>query len=248
MASDRVFEGDGSISDPCHAIHSQSGPRFKDSRTLIREPSPPGNGARKITGRASMERHPRRKVYCAMCNDQPEGFWGDHELHRHIERVHATTRKVWICVDISPDKTFLANCKPCQNGKRYRASYTAASHLRHVHFNPPQRRGRGVRIGTDEKKNTDRSRGIHPPMDVLKHWMAQTEELVMDHSASLDPLPDDLADTATAAVTDPSNVESTADPESAHISADVAYALFEQFAKRQSASPVIETRQTETHA
>lgn len=247
MASDRVFASDGSISDPCHAIQSQTGPLSKNSETLIREPPSPDNGAAETTVRASMERPPRRKVYCPMCNHQPEGFRGEHELSRHIQRVHGTTTKVWICVDISPDKTFLANCKPCQNGKRYRSSYNAAAHLRRAHFNPPQRRGRGGGIRTDEEKNTDRDRGIHPPMDVLKHWMVQAEELVIDHSASLEPLPDDLADTATAAVAHPSNVESTADPETAPIP-DVGFALFEQLAERQSTSMVIENRQTETHA
>lgn len=133
--------------------------------------------------KASVQRPPRQKTYCHLCNDQPEGFHGEHELRRHIDRVHAQVRKVWVCVDISPDKTFLANCKACRNGKRYGANYNAAAHLRRTHFNPCQR-GRGGR-GKDSEKRGGKGGGNHPPMDVLKLWMRETIERADENSVEM---------------------------------------------------------------
>jgi nucleoside phosphorylase len=108
---------------------------------------------------------------------QPQGFHGEHEFRRHIDRLHSPLRKIWVCVDISLDKAFLANCKACRNGKRYSANYNAAAHLRRVHFNP-KRRGRG------------HGGYLAPPMEVLKHWMEERVELVPEnvpHLTQTDP-------------------------------------------------------------
>lgn len=133
-----------------------------------------------IIPKASVQRPPRQKTYCNYCNEQPDGFHGEHELRRHVERAHAVVRKVWVCVDISPDKKFLANCKACRKQKRYGANYNAAAHLRRTHFNPCQR-GRGGR-GKDSEKRGGKGGGTEPAMEVLKHWMEQREEVVLDNA------------------------------------------------------------------
>jgi hypothetical protein len=122
---------------------------------------------------ASLQLYKQKNVltYCHLCTDHAEGFRGEHELRRHINRVHSIVRKVWVCVDISPDKIFLANCKACRNGKRYGANYNAAAHLRRTHFNPRQRER-----GKDSEKRGGKDGGNYPPMEVLRHWIEQKEE------------------------------------------------------------------------
>jgi hypothetical protein len=130
--------------------------------------------------RAQISRASRRqpketsKVSCPICDDHKEGFHGDHELRRHIDRTHKGFRKVFICKDISPNGTFLAKCQRCRNRKTYGANYNAAAHLRRVHFNPCDmlKGGRG-------KVSLSRGGiggGDQPPMDVLRNWMFETWE------------------------------------------------------------------------
>jgi hypothetical protein len=180
----------------------------KDNHRMIRISSEDGT-SKEVAAipKASFQRPPRPKTYCHLCSDQPEGFHGEHELRRHIERVHSVVRKVWVCVDISPDKTFLANCKACRNGKRYGANYNAAAHLRRTHFNPCQR-GRGGR-GKDSEKRGGKGGGNLPPMDVLKHWMEQREEVVLENAPYIDEPSSDVppATTMTAAATKTEYVE-----------------------------------------
>lgn len=115
------------------------------------------------------------KVMCPFCNEQPRGFRGEHELRRHNDRKHNDVRKAWICVDISVNQKFLANCKKCASGKRYNVYYNAAAHLRRAHFNPKRKGGKGKKEGRGGKYG-----GSHPSMDTLKLWMTEIEEDVRD--------------------------------------------------------------------
>ncbi|KAJ4358401.1 uncharacterized protein N0V89_002983 [Didymosphaeria variabile] len=123
---------------------------------------------------------PPRKVLrlkCAKCNEYPEGFRSEHELRRHTNRVHRKMRKVWITIDTSPDKSFLANCKACQTGKRYNECYNAASHLRRMHFHPHKRGER--KMSAAEARRGGKPGDLDPPMDVLKaNWLREVEEVV----------------------------------------------------------------------
>jgi hypothetical protein len=114
--------------------------------------------------------HP--KIRCPQCDDRPMGYRGTHELERHMARAHNPTRKGFICVDASPDKKFLADCKQCRSKKVYGAYYNAAAHLRRAHFHP---RKRGRKSKTDEKRG-GMGGGDDPPMDYLKqHWIRDIE-------------------------------------------------------------------------
>ncbi|KAF2756316.1 hypothetical protein EJ05DRAFT_487233 [Pseudovirgaria hyperparasitica] len=124
---------------------------------------------------ASSPRH--HKLYCPKCNDHPDGFRSEHELRRHANRVHVTSRKVWMTVDASPDHSFLSNCKSCTTGKRYNECYNAASHLRRMHFHPRKRgEGKGEKRG-----GAGSLRSEDPPMEVLKRdWLREVDESVAE--------------------------------------------------------------------
>ncbi|KAK3311173.1 uncharacterized protein B0T15DRAFT_385537 [Chaetomium strumarium] len=117
--------------------------------------------------RAPYQRPPLRRVYCAKCNEYPEGFRGEHELRRHNDAKHATLVKRWVCRQPSDSpgslqpEIPLSKCKACVNEKRYGAYYNAAAHLRRAHFNP--HRG-------------GKASGDWPPMTVLKEWMREVRQ------------------------------------------------------------------------
>jgi hypothetical protein len=98
-------------------------------------------------------------------------------FRRHTNRVHRKTRKVWITIDTSHDKSFLANCKACQTGKRYNECYNAASHLRRMHFHPHKRGER--KMSAAEARRGGKPGDLDPPMDVLKaNWLREVDEVV----------------------------------------------------------------------
>ena len=140
------------------------------------------NGSAKIAiAKAPYVRQSYPKKMCPHCTEHPDGFRGEHELRRHIDRAHAVLRKMWICVDPTPGKKFLASCKQCKAQKRYGAYYNAAAHLRRAHFNPKRHRGRG-RGKVDEKRG-GKGGGDFPPMEELKKYMREVDDLVIPTEA-----------------------------------------------------------------
>lgn len=138
---------------------------------------------------------PSRRVLrlkCPVCTDYPDGFRSEHELRRHTNRVHRTTRKVWVTIDTSADKTFLANCKACQTGKRYNECYNAASHLRRMHFHPHKRGER--KMTAAEARRGGKPGDLDPPMEVLKaNWLREVDEIIGEDN---EPVVDEAAPVA----------------------------------------------------
>lgn len=139
----------------------------------------------------STSKTPSRRVLrlkCPACTDYPDGFRSEHELRRHTNRVHRKTRKVWVTIDTSADKTFLANCKACQTGKRYNECYNAASHLRRMHFHPHKRGER--KMTAAEARRGGKPGDLDPPMEVLKaNWLREVDEVIGEDN---EPIVDDV--------------------------------------------------------
>ncbi|RPB02271.1 hypothetical protein L873DRAFT_1802210 [Choiromyces venosus 120613-1] len=120
--------------------------------------------------KSSYIRPPHPRVHCKQCNENPDGFRGDHELRRHTEREHAPTRKMFVIKDISKSGQFLAKCKACQSGKRYGVDYNAAAHLRRQHFNANAKK--------DDKKKRMSFNTSYPNMADLRKWIEEVEVVV----------------------------------------------------------------------
>lgn len=140
------------------------GPYFRGGGRGLASPLPA------VRMRPTYQRPPLRRVYCAKCNEYPEGFRGEHELRRHNDAKHASLVKRWVCTEpqsfgpSSPQPIVpLAKCKACVTQKRYGAYYNAAAHLRRAHFNP--HRG-------------GKASGDWPPMTILKDWMREVRQSV----------------------------------------------------------------------
>ena len=115
----------------------------------------------------------REKLMCPQCNEKPDGYKGDHELRRHQKSAHCEIRTVFVCVDISLDQQFLADCKHCQELKPYNAYYNAAAHLRRKHFNPKKKGEKKNGKLSPEERRGGKGGGHWPPMETLKHWLKE---------------------------------------------------------------------------
>lgn len=153
-------------------------------------------------------RHQQPKKLCPHCDDHPDGFRGEHELKRHVDRAHAREgrRKMWICVDPTTDGKFLANCKKCRSRKKYGAYYNAAAHLRRAHFNPRPRGPRSKDTKTEPRGG--RGGGDDPPMHELKqHWMKEVDDYTVTS-------PEDLRDSSQDAPSPAQDTLKTPEPQS----------------------------------
>jgi hypothetical protein len=139
--------------------------------------------------RTARQQPQRKMTFCALCNDHPQGFHGDHELRRHMDRHHTTHHKVWICKDNSASGgplpvLPLSKCKACRNNKTYGASYNAAAHLRRAHFHPCRDK-RGGRGKVSEGRG-GMGGGEEPPMEELKNWMYEQVQVNASQLSQID--------------------------------------------------------------
>ena len=90
-----------------------------------------------VSKHQTKKRPPRPRAFCphSDCDFHKLGLHDEYALEKHILRFHTATRKVWICEDISFDKSFLSKCKDCSASKRYTSKKSAGKHLRDAHFN-----------------------------------------------------------------------------------------------------------------
>nr|OQO15530.1 hypothetical protein B0A51_17749 [Rachicladosporium sp. CCFEE 5018] len=141
-------------------------------------PLPPNTAAPKqALPKLPYNRPAQSKLLCTLCPQPYPGFRGDHELRRHQDRAHTSSRRVWICVQpvessLTPPKG-LGICKQCKQRKEYNVYYNAAAHLRRAHFNP-RKRGRRAR-GEVEEKRAGKAGGDWPSIELLKSegWLRE---------------------------------------------------------------------------
>ncbi|KAM7208207.1 hypothetical protein V8F20_001487 [Naviculisporaceae sp. PSN 640] len=164
-----------------------------------------GKDGKAVITKAKYERPKHPKVKCNQCNENPEGFRGDHELRRHTEAKHRSTVKKWICRDPAEamiphtEKAIkpLKDCKQCSQQKQYGAYYNAAAHLRRTHFKvkPARKSSAGSKNGSkgqqassrvDDEKRGGKGGGDWPSMAELKLWMVEISVNINQIKGALD--------------------------------------------------------------
>ncbi|CAL3963454.1 hypothetical protein PZA11_001068 [Diplocarpon coronariae] len=166
-------------------------PKGGDGISMSRETSSQSMGAndglqdRVAISKPTYQRPKHERVYCKQCDSHQEGFRGEHELRRHVDREHKLLVKKFICVEPKEGNhpkpiVPLSRCKACtQQQKKYGAYYNAAAHLRRAHFNPKSKGRSKTQPRSDvSDKRGGKGGGDYPPMSELKFWMRDVEERV----------------------------------------------------------------------
>lgn len=147
----RVIGGD-SFEQVADETETYGNNRLSSVQTAYKDMSQPGLDLENSTILAKPVRPKRRKLLRALCQHCCKNMADEYALRRHVRRFHKAVRDVWICNDVSIDKMFLAQCKPCLKRKRYRSERNAAAHLQSKHF-----------VETTS-------------MEILRRWITKTEE------------------------------------------------------------------------
>lgn len=180
-----------------HIAHAEMQPLAPKPKTENNAtPSSQSNSKTGLDGKVAMPRtsgyqRPKRpKISCDQCDENPDGFRGEHELRRHKDLKHSKEFKRFVCrtpsqlgaeSDLQPIYP-LDKCKHCTSNKEYGQYYNAAAHLRRAHFTkkPPRAsRSKGAQVtGSDEpnEKRGGKGGGDWPPMSELKaKWMEEVK-------------------------------------------------------------------------
>ncbi|KAI9055212.1 hypothetical protein LZ554_000176 [Drepanopeziza brunnea f. sp. 'monogermtubi'] len=185
--------------------------REASSQSMARIGSKDGLQDKVAISKPTYQRPKHERVYCDQCDTHQDGFRGEHELRRHVDREHKTMVKKFICIEPTdgghhPEPIVsLSRCKACtQQKKKYGAYYNAAAHLRRAHFNPKTKgRAKNQLKSDDTNKRGGKGGGDYPPMSELKFWMKEVEEKVTEYltdaqqeaaDASDDETPDNSID------------------------------------------------------
>lgn len=164
-------------------------PKADSNRASSQSDVKTGSDGKLAMPRTSGYQRPKRpKISCDQCDENPDGFRGEHELRRHKDLKHSKDFKRFVCrtpgqlgaeSGLQPFYP-LENCKHCTSNKEYGQYYNAAAHLRRAHFTKkPPRASRSKNAhanGNDEpnEKRGGKGGGDWPPMSELKaNWMEE---------------------------------------------------------------------------
>ncbi|KAK0103784.1 hypothetical protein ONS95_005786 [Cadophora gregata] len=158
--------------------------RDNSSQAMTRIESKDGSQDKVAISKPSYQRPKHDRVCCKLCDNHPDGFRGEHELRRHVDREHKEMVKKWVCIEPTDGGNHpvpivpLSRCKACsQQKKKYGAYYNAAAHLRRAHFNPKTKgRSKSQQKVEPAGKRGGKGGGDEPPMTELKkYWMKEVE-------------------------------------------------------------------------